>query len=60
MSTVGWIGLGKLGFTCALGLAKFGGHLVAGYDPSPHPRQMLNGQIPLPEEAGIQEVRNGA
>lgn len=60
MSTVGWIGLGKLGFTCALGLAKYGGHLVAGYDPSPHPRQMLNGQIPLPEEAGIQGVRNGA
>ena len=59
MARIGWIGLGKLGLTCALALAKHGGHQVFGYDPSPRPQQILNGTIPPPEEAGIQELLNG-
>lgn len=44
---VGWVGLGHLGLPCALTLAKYGGHTVAGYDPKP-PR--------LPDyEAGIDQ-----
>ncbi len=29
---IGWVGLGKLGFPCALALAAHGGHDVLGYD----------------------------
>lgn len=32
MSTVGWIGLGRLGGPCAAALAHHGGHVVHGYD----------------------------
>lgn len=32
---VGWVGLGRLGYPCALTLAKYGGHTVTGYDPRP-------------------------
>lgn len=53
MAIVGWCGLGRLGLTCALALAKHGGHHISGYDPSPLPRRILDGQAPAPEEAGI-------
>jgi UDPglucose 6-dehydrogenase len=32
MSSVGWIGLGKLGGPCAAALARYGDHTVHGYD----------------------------
>lgn len=32
MTTVGWVGLGKLGAPCAAALAEYGGHKVVGYD----------------------------
>ncbi len=57
---VGWIGLGRLGLTCALAMGKHGGHHIVGYDPSPRPQQILNGVVPPPEEAGIEELLNGA
>lgn len=60
MANVSWIGLGKLGLTCALALEKHGGHQVTGYDPSPRARQILNGAAPPPEEAGIEELLNGS
>lgn len=60
MSTVGWIGLGKLGFTCALTLVKHGGHRVIGYDPSPRPAQILRGEAPPPQEEGIEQLLAGA
>jgi UDPglucose 6-dehydrogenase len=49
---VGWIGLGKLGFTCAAVLSDRG-HDVAGYDV----RGLLDGELPVPEyEAGFAEL----
>lgn len=60
MARIGWVGLGKLGLTCALALEKHGGHQVYGYDPSPRPQQILNGTVPPPEEAGIEELLNGS
>ena len=57
---LGWIGLGKLGLTCALAMEKHGGHHIVGYDPSPRPQQILNRQVPPPEEAGIEELLNGS
>ncbi|MGW2048559.1 hypothetical protein ACWCPF_25755 [Streptomyces sp. NPDC001858] len=60
MARIGWIGLGKLGLTCALTLEKHGGHQVYAYDPSPRPQQILNGAVPPPEEAGIEELLNGS
>lgn len=59
MSTVGWIGLGKLGLTCALTLAKHGGHRIVGYDPSPRPAQILHGEAPPPQEEGIDALLAG-
>ncbi|MGW0905020.1 hypothetical protein [Streptomyces sp. NPDC002853] len=56
MSTVGWIGLGKLGVVCALTLAKHGGHNVIGYDPSPRPGRILRGETPPPQEEGIESL----
>jgi len=60
MANLSWIGLGKLGLTCALALEKHGGHQVTGYDPSPRAAQILNGTAPPPEEAGIEELLNGS
>ncbi|MDX2838009.1 hypothetical protein PV377_03145 [Streptomyces ipomoeae] len=60
MSTVGWIGLGKLGVVCALALAKHGGHHVIGYDPSPRPGQILRGEAQPPQEEGIEALLSGA
>lgn len=56
MSTVGWIGLGKLGLTCALALEQHGGHTLVGYDPSPRAARILSGEEPPPEEQGIEEL----
>jgi UDPglucose 6-dehydrogenase len=53
MATVGWVGLGKLGLTCALALAQHGKHLVWGYDPSDRPQQILAQHQPAHEEAGL-------
>jgi UDPglucose 6-dehydrogenase len=60
MSTVAWCGLGKLGLVCALTLAKHGGHAVIGYDPSPRPGQILRGEVPPPQEEGIEALLSGA
>lgn len=57
---VSWCGLGKLGLTCALALEKHGGHQVIGYDPSPRAAQILAGEAPPPEEAGIEALLDGA
>lgn len=57
---VSWVGLGKLGLTCALALEKHGGHQVIGYDPSPRAAQILAGEAPPPEEAGIETLLDGA
>ncbi|HEY6116074.1 MAG TPA: hypothetical protein VI172_08970, partial [Candidatus Dormibacteraeota bacterium] len=35
-------------------------HHIVGYDPSPRPQQILNGAVPPPEEAGIEELLNGS
>lgn len=60
MAKVSWIGLGKLGLTCALALEKHGGHQVTGYDPSPRAAKILTGDATPPEEAGIEELLNGS
>lgn len=60
MSTIGWIGLGKLGVVCALTLVKHGGHRVIGYDPSPRPAQILRGEAPPPQEEGIESLLTAA
>lgn len=57
---VSWVGLGKLGLTCALALEKHGGHQVIGYDPSPRAAQILAGEAVPPEEAGIEDLLDGA
>lgn len=53
MATLGWVGLGKLGLTCALALAQHGKHLVWGYDPSERPQQILAQLQPAHEEASL-------
>lgn len=60
MSTVGFCGLGKLGFVCALVLAKHGGHQVIGYDPSTRPSDILRGETPPPQEEGIEGLLAGS
>lgn len=55
MAKLGWIGLGKLGFTSALTFASRG-HQVTGYDISDVPRKILEGVGPLPREAGIERL----
>lgn len=42
---VGFIGLGKLGFPCAVALEQVGGHEVRGYDVSPNVSQILDSRI---------------
>jgi UDPglucose 6-dehydrogenase len=49
---IGWLGLGKLGLPCALVLAHRG-HQVTGYDVSDHPRKILEGVEPLPQEKDL-------
>lgn len=53
---VGWVGLGKIGLPIALCLAKHGGHQVTGYDVSPRPWQVMDGEQPPMQEEGIQEL----
>lgn len=57
---IGWIGLGKLGLTCALVLEKHGGHKVVGYDPSSRPNDILRGHAEPPREEGIKELLAGS
>lgn len=52
MTNIGWIGLGRLGLPCALVLAHHG-HQVTGYDVSDHPRKILEGVEPLPQEKDL-------
>jgi len=56
---VGWVGLGKLGLTCALAMEKHGGHHIVGYDPSPRVQQIIGRTVAPPEEEGIEELLNG-
>jgi UDPglucose 6-dehydrogenase len=49
---IGWIGLGKLGLTCAAVLADRG-HQVVGFDVSPWARDVLDGAAPPPAERGF-------
>lgn len=61
MTSVGWIGLGKLGLTCALALAHLNsdhGIGVRGYDISDGPRAMLDGGDITYTEAGLQGLLN--
>jgi UDPglucose 6-dehydrogenase len=60
MARISWCGLGKLGLVCALTLAKHGGHSVVGYDPSTRPGQILRGDVPPPQEEGIEALLSGA
>lgn len=52
---VGWIGLGKLGLTCASVLADKG-HRVTGYDVTMWAHDALCGDAPPPHEAGFAEL----
>jgi len=56
MSTVGMVGLGKIGIPIALVLEKYGRHAVVGYDPSPRPAKILYGGEQPPQEAGLAEL----
>jgi UDPglucose 6-dehydrogenase len=56
MSTVGWIGLGRLGLTCALALAEHGKHQVEGFDVSERPYRILGQVEPAHEEAGLADL----
>jgi UDPglucose 6-dehydrogenase len=42
---VGFIGLGKLGFPCAVALEQIGGHEVRGYDVNPNVSQILDSRV---------------
>jgi len=58
MTTVGWIGLGKLGLTCALALAHDSSEdiVIEGYDVSDRPGQILSGDVDPFQEANIQSL----
>lgn len=57
MQTVGWLGLGKLGMTCALAMEQHGGVEIVGYDPDPAVRDILNGtRPPGHKEQGLSEM----
>lgn len=58
MTTVGWIGLGKLGLTCALALAhtSTADVVVHGYDVSDRPARIINGSEEPFQEANIEEL----
>jgi UDPglucose 6-dehydrogenase len=56
---VGWCGLGKLGLTCALVMQQRAGHDVYGYDPSPHPANVLAGAAKPPKERHIGDLLAG-
>jgi UDPglucose 6-dehydrogenase len=55
MSNIGFIGLGKLGLTSALTFASYGNNVV-GYDVSDVPSRILSGQLPAPQEEGIEDL----
>lgn len=59
MSTVGWIGTGRLGLACALALAEHGKHEVYGYDVSVRPYDILQGNVEPHEEAGLADLVKG-
>lgn len=58
MITVGWIGLGKLGLTCALALAHSSSEdvIVHGYDVSSRPANILEGTEEPFQEANIEQL----
>lgn len=54
---IGWIGLGKLGLTCATTLSVHAGVEVIGYDPDPRVGKILAGDIPpLNNEQGLVDL----
>ena len=51
---IGFVGLGKLGFPCAVAAAQRG-HTVWGYDPAPHIEELIRtGKVVHSDEPGIQ------
>jgi len=57
--TIGWMGLGRLGLTCALALAEHGRHRVVGYDCDSRPYDILAGAAQPHEEEGLPELVQG-
>lgn len=56
---IGFIGLGKLGLTCALAAEHFGNHEVVGYDPNPAVKGYIeNKAIPYREEGAPELLQN--
>ncbi len=54
---VGWVGLGKLGLTCALTLEQHAGVDIIGFDPNPDVGKILNGAMPpRSREQGLEEL----
>lgn len=53
---IGWMGLGRLGLTCALALAEHGKHQVYGIDVSTRPYDILAGRIQPHEEEGLADL----
>jgi len=53
MTSIGWVGLGKLGLPCALALADKGGHIIYGYDIAPENIAVLHDN---PFENGLSEL----
>lgn len=58
MRTVGWVGLGKLGLTCALALAHSSHEnvFIHGYDVSDRPAKILAGEVEPFQEANIDQL----
>lgn len=53
---IGWMGLGRLGLTCALALAEHGKHEVYGFDVTSRPYDILAGRATPHEEEGLPEL----
>jgi UDPglucose 6-dehydrogenase len=57
MTTVGWVGLGKLGLPCALALERYGSNDVVGFDPDPRVAAILAGEVqPRNDEEGMADL----
>ena len=52
---IGFVGLGKLGFPCAVAMEKIGGHSLKGFDINPAVKQILNARKAPYEEILFEE-----